>query len=217
MLFKLRGSSGGSSSSDCRGGGLSKEYRAIARELERLEKEITKYGEIFIEFPDVWCERRLIEYGKTRKQDVSDIRDACKEGIQATFKEARLTGIGVGMGEGGSTKIEPAAPQAPTKPGEGLTLPLQDQFRLKSAFLSEVELQKLVEGRDDNTLLRGYSIYLLRFLVTVLPGKRYPWHYPWFWKKAFDSRNVYAEVAMRIDPPEPEDLGKVREALESMG
>lgn len=190
---------------------LYKEYRDISRQLEKLEKKITKYGEIFIEFPDVWCERRLIEYGKTRNQDLSDIRDLCKEGVQATFKEAHLTGIGLGK------VAEPAAPQAPARPAEGLTLPLQDQFRLKSTFLAEAELQKLVEGRDDNTLLRGYAMYLLRFLVTVLPGIKRRWYWgptnwwPPNWK--FDSRNIYAEATMRIDPPELEDIEEKERGL----
>lgn len=180
--------------------------RRIQERLEKLEKEITKYGEIFVEFPDVWNERRLIEYIKIRTEDLSDMRRLYKEGLQATLKESRT--VSVGIGAGSSEKTEPSTPQAPAKVAEGLILSPQERFRHKSTFLAEVELQRLVEGRDDNTLLRGYGIYLLRFLISVVPGKRYNRFFRFFFpfKTRFDSRNAYAEVTVRIGLPGIEDL-----------
>ncbi len=175
-----------------------KTHKGIYKRIEKLEKEITKYGEIFAEFPDVWYESRLIDYRNTRIQDVNDMRNLYKEGIQASFKERQTTEVALGAPPGTATEA-----QTPEKFLEGLTLSPQERFRHKSTFLAEVELQKLVEGRDDNTLLQGYTIYLLRFLVSVIPGKRC-WFFPSL--RSFDARNVYAEVSIRIHTPELEDL-----------
>jgi uncharacterized membrane protein YgcG len=162
----------------------------LARLVTHLEDDLKKYGSITVKAPDVWGESTLMslvqEYERYMREDAADFK-ATMQGYVARADQAAAQaefsmGLAAANEEGSSTAVEPPAEKFINPPGtpfnlvpsSGVTLSLEptEETREHSVFLKVNQALRRTNLGDDNSRQPGYTSYVLRFPVSVIPGRQ---------------------------------------------
>jgi len=164
----------------------------LARLVTNLEDELKKYGTITVKSPDVWGETTLMsmvqEYERYMRVDAANFQ----AGMQGYLARSDQAGLQAQLAIGNSTPTNNsvvsrdtiavpvdvnlmAPPGTPfnTLPSSGVTLSLEptEQTREHSVFLKVNQALRRTNLGDDNSRQPGYTSYVVRFPVSVLPGR----------------------------------------------
>ncbi|MEX2112141.1 MAG: hypothetical protein WD845_03095, partial [Pirellulales bacterium] len=165
----------------------------LARLVTHLEDDLRKYGSITVKAPDVWGESTLMsmvqEYERYMRVDAEDF-EATMQGYIARADQASLQAeFSMGLAasnaaEANNTTVVEAPPTSfapvPGTPFEmlpkdfdkfKLSLEPTEQTREHSVFLKVNQALRRTNLGDDNSRQPGYTSYVLRFPVSVIPGR----------------------------------------------
>jgi uncharacterized membrane protein YgcG len=170
----------------------------LARLVTHLEDDLRKYGSITVKAPDVWGESTLMsmvqEYERFMREDAIDFKENM-QGYVARADQASLQAeFALGLAASNATEannsaaVEAPGPatttttfaEAPGKPFEfldkdvgkfALSLEPTEHTREHSVFLKVNQSLRRTNLGDDNSRQPGYTSYVLRFPVSVIPGR----------------------------------------------
>lgn len=163
----------------------------LTREIDWLERQIETYGSVVPKQPDIWGEARLTRHRHEYDVQMSDELDEFSNTLNASIRQSDQAitqlAIALGAGEGADPLAEQNVftilPQGEVfeedTTGEGLGFAEKEGISIepvtklsqKSRYLYYLnELRRTNEG-DDTADSPGYSLYLARIPVSVLPGK----------------------------------------------
>ncbi len=165
--------------------------QGLAKLLTHLEDELRKYGSITVKSPDVWGESTLMsmvqEYERYMRVDAANFQAGMQGYVarsdQATLQAQLSMGIAAANATAANnttvvappdaTLVDPPGTPFNMLPSGGVTLSLEptEMTREHSVFMKVNQALRRTNLGDDNSRQPGYTSYVVRFPVSVLPGR----------------------------------------------